>query len=153
MIQEKEPQRTYLILGSNMGDRRRNLSIAVSLLVTQLAPWLFSDVRESDVLETEPWGMPEGTAPFMNQAISFETTVPPEDLLKVCKWVEQKMGRPAHEPEYAPDGSRIYHPRIIDIDIALYGGRKVDTPELKIPHPQVEERDYARSLLAQIMTA
>ena len=75
MTPEKEPVRVYLILGSNMGDRRRNLSIAVSLLVTELAPWLFSDVRESDVLETEPWGMPEGTEPFMNQAISFETTV------------------------------------------------------------------------------
>lgn len=77
--------------------------------------------------------MPEGTEAFMNQAISFETTVPPEDLLKVCKWVEHKMGRPAHEPEYAPDGSRIYPSRIIDIDIALYGDRKVDTPELENP--------------------
>ena len=100
MTPEKEPIRVYLILGSNMGDRRRNLSIAVSLLVTELAPWLFSDVRESDVLETEPWGMPDGTEPFMNQAISFETTVPPEDLLKVCKWVEHKLGRPDHEPEF-----------------------------------------------------
>lgn len=151
MTPEKEPVRVYLILGSNMGDRRRNLSIAVSLLVTELAPWLFSDVRESDVLETEPWGMPEGTEPFMNQAISFETTVPPEDLLKVCKWVEHKLGRPDHEPEF--DGTRrIYHPRIIDIDIALYGDRTVSTPELTIPHPQVEERAYAKRLLSQIMT-
>ena len=139
MTPEKEPVRVYLILGSNMGDRRRNLSIAVSLIVTELAPWLFSDVRESDVLETEPWGMPEGTEPFMNQAISFETTVPPEDLLKVCKWVEHKLGRPDHEP-------------VIDIDIALYGDRTVSTPELTIPHPQVEERAYAKHLLSQIMT-
>ena len=152
MTPEKEPVRVYLILGSNMGDRRRNLSIAVSLLVTELAPWLFSDIRESEVLETEPWGMPEGTEPFVNQAISFETTVPPEDLLKVCKWVEHKLGRPDHEPEYAPDGSRVYHPRIIDIDIALYGDRTVSTPELTIPHPQVEERSYAKHLLSQIMT-
>ena len=152
MTPEKEPVRVYLILGSNMGDRRRNLSMAVSLLVTELAPWLFSDIRESEVLETEPWGMPEETEPFMNQAISFETTVPPEDLLKVCKWVEHKLGRSDHEPEYAPDGSRVYHPRIIDIDIALYGDRTVSTPELTIPHPQVEERSYAKHLLSQIMT-
>ena len=151
MTPEPQPVRVYLILGSNMGDRRRNLSIATSLLVTSLAPWLFSDVRESEVLETEPWGMPEGTEPFMNQAISFETTVPPEDLLKVCQWVEQKMGRPAHKAEYAPDGSRIYRPRIIDIDILLYGDRTVDTPTLKIPHPQIEERDYAKRLLRQIL--
>ena len=141
MTPEKEPVRVYLILGSNMGDRRRNLSMAVSLLVTE----------ESEVLETEPWGMPEDTEPFVNQAISFETTVPPEDLLKVCKWVEHKLGRPDHEPEYAPDGSRVYHPRIIDIDIALYGDRHIDTPELTIPHPQVKERDYAARLLNQIL--
>ena len=151
MIPEKQPQRVYLILGSNMGDRLRNLSIATSLLVTELAPWLFSDVRESEVMETEPWGMPEGTGPFMNQAISFETTVPPEDLLKVCKWVEQKMGRPAHEPESDGTGRRIYRPRLIDIDIALYGDRTIDTPTLKIPHPQVEEREYASRLLSQIL--
>ncbi len=152
MTPEKEPVRVYLILGSNMGDRRRNLSMAVSLLVTELAPWLFSDIRESEVLETEPWGMPEGTEPFVNQAISFETTVPPEDLLKVCKWVEHKLGRPDHEPEFDGTGHRIYRPRVIDIDIAIYGDRTVSTPELTIPHPQVEERSYAKHLLSQIMT-
>ena len=101
MTPESQPVRVYLILGSNMGNRRRNLSTAVSLLVTQLAPWLFSDIRESEVLETEPWGMAPGSEPFLNQAISFETTVPPEPLLEVCKWVEQKLGRIAHEPEWA----------------------------------------------------
>ena len=90
MTPEPQPVRVYLILGSNMGNRRRNLSTAVSLLVTQLAPWLFSDIRESEVLETEPWGMAPGSESFLNQAISFETTVPPEPLLEVCKWVEQK---------------------------------------------------------------
>ena len=134
MTPEKEPVRVYLILGSNMGDRRRNLSMAVSLLVTELAPWLFSDIRESEVLETEPWGMPEGT------------------LLKVCKWVEHKLGRPDHEPEFDGTGHRIYRPRVIDIDIAIYGDRTVSTPELTIPHPQVEERSYAKHLLSQIMT-
>ena len=103
MTPEKEPVRVYLILGSNMGDRRRNLSMAVSLLVTELAPWLFSDIRESEVLETEPWGMPEGTEPFVNQAISFETTVPPEDLLKVCStsWAAPTTSRSSTGPAAA----------------------------------------------------
>ena len=113
MTPESQPVRVYLILGSNMGNRRRNLSTAVSLLVTQLAPWLFSDIRESEVLETEPWGMAPGSEPFLNQAISFETTVP--------------------------------------LDIVLYGDRHIDTPTLKIPHPQIEERDYAKRLLKQIL--
>ncbi len=151
MMPEPQPVRVYLILGSNMGNRRRNLSTAVSLLVTQLAPWLFSDIRESEVLETEPWGMAPGSEPFLNQAISFETTVPPEPLLEVCKWVEQKLGRIAREPEYDAEGRRIYHSRTIDIDIVLYGDRHMDTPTLKIPHPQIEERDYAKRLLRQIL--
>lgn len=141
--------RVYLILGSNMGDRRRNLSIATSLLVTELAPYMFSDVRESEVLETEPWGF-ECDTPFLNQAISFETTCPPEPLLQVCKYVEKKMGRTDMEPEYDSEGCRIYHSRIIDIDIVLYGDRHIDLPHLKIPHPQIEERDYAKHLLKQI---
>ena len=55
------------------------------------------------------------------------------------------------ETEYAPDGSRIYQPHIIDIDILLYGDRTVDTPTLKIPNPQIGERDYAKRLLRQIL--
>lgn len=146
---EKEPVRVYLILGSNMGDRRRNLSVAVSLLVTELAPYLFSDIQESDVMETEPWGFEPETC-FLNQAISFETTCPPEPLLEVCKYVEKKMGRTDSVPEYDSEGRRVYHSRIIDIDIVLYGDRKVDLPNLKIPHPQIEERDYAKRLLNQL---
>lgn len=150
MIPEKEPVRVYLILGSNMGDRKRNLRIAVSLLVTELAPYLFSDVQESEILENEPWGFQCDT-PFYNQAISFETTCPPEPLLEVCKYVERKMGRPDSGPEYDADGHRVYHSRIIDIDIVLYGDRTVDLPHLKIPHPQIEERDYAKTLISQLL--
>lgn len=147
MIPEKQPVRVYLILGSNMGNRRSNLSIATSLLVTELASYLYSDVRESEILETEPWGFDCDT-PFLNQAISFETTCPPEPLLEVCKYVEKKMGRTDFEPEYDAQGRRVYHSRIIDIDIVLYGDRKVDLPHLKIPHPQIEEREYVRKLLS-----
>lgn len=149
MIPEKEPVRVYLILGSNMGDRKRNLSIAVSLLVTELAPYMFSDVQESDILENEPWGFQSDT-PFLNQAVSFETTCPPEPLLEVCKYVERKMGR-TDSPEYDAEGRRVYHSRVIDIDIVLYGDRIVDLPHLKIPHPQIEERDYAKRLISQLL--
>ncbi len=147
---EKVPQRVYLILGSNMGDRRRNLSIATSLMVTELASHIYSDVTESEVLESEPWGF-EAQTPFMNQAISFVTDCPPELLLKVCKYVEAKMGRPEAAPEYDSEGRRIYHSRIIDIDIVLYGDRTIDLPHLKIPHPQIYEREYAKQLLEEIL--
>ncbi len=146
---EKIPVRVYLILGSNMGDRRRNLSIATSLLVTEMASHIYSDVKESELLESEPWGF-EAQTPFMNQAISFVTDCPPQLLLDVCKYVEKKMGRPISEPEFDAEGRRVYHSRIIDIDIVLYGDRTVDLPHLKIPHPQIYEREYAKKLLKNI---
>lgn len=135
-------ERAYLLLGSNLGDRRRNLSTAVSLLVTELAPYLYSEVFESSVCESEPWGF-ESAGKFLNQAIAFDTSVIPEDLLKVCKYVEHRMGRPADEPLYDKDGKRIYHDRIIDIDILLFGDVKIDTPELTIPHSHLYEREFA----------
>lgn len=147
---EDRPVRVYLILGSNMGDRRRNLGIALSLIVTELAPYLFSDVRESDIIQTEPWGF-ECDTPFLNQAVTFETTCPPEALLDVCKYVEHKMGREDDGPQYLPDGRRKYFPRIIDIDIVLYGDRHIDTSRLKIPHPQLKEREYAGKLVGQLL--
>ncbi len=146
---EKTPERVYLILGSNMGDRCRNLGIAISLLVTEMASHIYSDVTESEVIESEPWGF-EADTPFMNQAISFVTDCSPELLLDVCKYVEKKMGRPVSEPEFDAEGRRVYHSRIIDIDIVLYGDRNVDLPHLKIPHPQIYEREYAKKLLKNI---
>lgn len=143
------PHKVTLILGSNMGNREQNLSIALSLLVTELASVLFSDVKESSIIESEPWGF-EASTPFLNQAVSFLTTCPPEVLLQVCQYVEQKMGRPKHLPEYDKNGKRIYHSRIIDIDIILYGDLNIDLPHLKIPHPQIWERDYAKKLLEEI---
>jgi len=141
--------RAYLLLGSNIGDRGRNLSTAISLLVTELASWLFSEVFESSVLETEPWGFgSEGK--FLNQAIAFDTSVSPEDLLKVCKWVERKMGRPLDEPLCDEAGNRIYRDRIIDIDILLFGDVRMETPELTIPHPRLEERDFAKIPLKEL---
>jgi 2-amino-4-hydroxy-6-hydroxymethyldihydropteridine diphosphokinase len=56
------------------------------------------------------------------------------------------MGR-KDAPEYAADGSRIYHDRIIDIDILFYGDLRLNTPLLTIPHPQVESRSFVRELL------
>ena len=89
---------------------------------------------------------------FFNQAISFKTSVSPTDLLKVCKYVEAKMGRPMEEPQYDEQGNRIYKSRIIDIDILLYGNQTIDLPELKIPHPRLQEREFALIPLREIFT-
>lgn len=144
--------RAFLLLGSNMGDRARHLSTAVSLLVTELAPYLFSEVYESSVLESEPWGF-NSAGNFLNQAIAFDTSVSPEDLLRVCKYVEHRMGRPADEPLFDEAGNRIYHDRIIDIDILLFGDVRMETPELTIPHPHLYEREFAMIPLKELQNS
>ncbi len=140
----------YLLLGTNQGDKRQNLSTAISLLVTELATYLFSEIKESSIHESEPWGF-ESEENFLNQAIAFQTNLAPEKLLAACKYVERKMGRSDMEPEYDSDGNRVYKSRIIDIDILLYGERKVDLPELKIPHPRLQEREFALIPLREIL--
>lgn len=144
-----ETKRAYLLLGTNMGNRERNLSTAISLLVTELAPYLFSDIRESSVIESEPWGFSSENR-FLNQAIAFDTSVSPENLLKVCKYVERKMGRSDEGPLYEHNGQRVYSDRIIDIDILLFGDVHIDTPELSIPHPHIMDRDFTVKVLSEI---
>lgn len=144
-------ERVYLLLGTNMGNKERNLQIAITLLINELAPFLGSDVKESSIHESEAVGF-SSQETFLNQAISFKTSVSPVDLLKVCKYVEAKMGRPIEEPQYDDSGNRIYKSRVIDIDILLYGNKTIDLPELKIPHPRLQEREFALIPLREIFT-
>lgn len=142
-------ERVYLLLGTNMGNKERNLQTAIALLINEIAPFLGSDVAESTIHESEAVGFVSEET-FFNQAISFKTSVAPLDLLKVCKYVEAKMGRPIEEPQYDEDGKRVYKSRIIDIDILLYGDKTVNLPELQIPHPRLQEREFALVPLREI---
>lgn len=143
-------EQAYLLLGTNLGDKKQNLQTAIALLITQLAPYLRSKIKESTIIETEPQGFQSDNT-FLNQAIGFQTTIGPHDLLKICQWVEQKMGRPKHEPQYDTQGKRIYTSRIIDIDILLYGDQIINTPDLQIPHPRLQEREFALKPLQEIL--
>ncbi len=143
-------ERVYLLLGTNLGNKKANLEIAISLLVSELSPYLFSEIVESSVHESEPWGF-DSDEMFLNQAIAFDTTVSPMELLKVCKYVESKMGRDIKEPAFDAEGNRIYKSRVIDIDILLYGERVIDLPDLKIPHPGLPNREFAQIPLKEIL--
>lgn len=134
----------YLALGTNMGNRQRNLRVALNFLELALGT---SYDAISPVMETEAIGF-EGPA-FLNCVVRYKSSKSPLSILKICKSIERNMGR-NDEPEYAEDGTRIYHDRIIDIDILMYGKRKIDTPELTIPHPQVETRPYIKELLLHL---
>ena len=134
----------YLGLGSNEGDRDLNLLKAMNLLDEAFGT---HPERISRIVETPAWGF-EGPD-FLNCVVRYRTARRPETLLRICKKIERAMGRTG-SAEYDADGRRIYHDRPIDIDILLYGDERVDTPDLKIPHPLMEQRDFVMRPLAEI---
>ena len=127
----------YLGLGTNLGDREGNLRNAVAMLAD--APELRL-LRCSRVYETEPWGVTEQPS-FLNCVAEVATTLEPEELLAVCKDVEGEVGR---QP-----GPR-WGPRLIDVDILLVGTRRVELPDLEIPHPRLHLRAFALAPLAEL---
>ena len=151
----------YLLLGSNLGERRRYLESASARLVGELLPECMQGKRNeavkcSSVYETEPWGF-DSDDRFLNAVVRYALDVPcgtdmprfAHDILDLCKSVEKEMGRTGG-PEYDADGNRIYHSRIIDIDILFFGDLQMDDDDLKIPHPLMQKRDFVMVPLRQI---
>ena len=143
----------YLSLGSNQGDRERNIETALSLLNIELkTPYK----AVSSLLETEPWGF-ESSDKFLNVAVLYELYLPkgynPEAeglmILEICKDVERRLGRTG-KPQYDEKGERIYTSRPIDIDILLLGDNKIDCEELTVPHKLMWERDFVMIPLNEI---
>ncbi len=133
-----------LLLGSNLGDRRAYIDAALAALDKALCG---RRIKTTQIIETEACGFV--APPFLNAAAVYLSARKPETILKICKKIERSLGR-TDAPEYAPDGSRIYHNRTIDIDILLYGNLRVNTRDLKIPHPQVEARPFVKELLGHL---
>ena len=130
-----------LSLGSNLGDRRRQLTEAVALLTERVGVML----ALSGFYETQPWGY-DSPHPFLNAAVAFETTLEPLALLAVTQQVERMLGR---LPETHPVA--LYRDRPIDVDILLYDGQTLSLPELTIPHPLMHERLFVLQPLAEIV--
>jgi len=125
----------YLGLGSNLGERQANLERAVELLGERLRM-----EKVSSVYETEPVGYEE-QPPFLNAVCRVQTDIGPLQLLSLVKGIEASMGR---VPGFT-DG-----PRLIDIDIILYGDMVMMDPELTIPHPRMAQRAFVLIPLAEI---
>jgi 2-amino-4-hydroxy-6-hydroxymethyldihydropteridine diphosphokinase len=126
----------YLGLGSNLGTRPRNLSAARRRLRSKGARIL----RQSRVIETEPWGVVDQPR-FLNQVLEADWQGTPMQLLRAAKQVEREGGRrPA----------RRWGPRVIDVDILLFGNQKVRLPDLVIPHPRIDERGFVRESLEEL---
>jgi 2-amino-4-hydroxy-6-hydroxymethyldihydropteridine diphosphokinase len=146
----------YLSLGSNQGDRRKNIDDAISLLNIELGtPYK----RISSLLETKPWGF-DSEEMFLNAAVMYELDLPkgynPEAegllILEICKSIERRLGRKG-DPQYDERGDRIYTDRPIDIDILLFGDNNIDCEELTVPHKLMWEREFVMVPLKEIATA
>lgn len=125
----------YLGLGSNLGDRQANLARALKLLGERLHVELVSSIYE-----TEPVGYAE-QPPFLNAICRAQTELGPMQLLSLVKGIEASLGRVPSFPNA---------PRPIDIDIIFYGDRVMETPDLTIPHPRLEERAFVLIPLLEV---
>ena len=129
----------YLGLGTNIGNKKENLTRAIEALSLALGPC----TAHSSFIETAPWGFDSDNA-FLNCAVAFETELTPLELLDTTERIERELGRTIKS------AGGIYHDRTIDIDILLYGNVVIDTPRLTIPHPLMHLRDFVLEPLAEI---
>ncbi len=126
----------YIALGSNMGDRQKNIAQALALLQGARVKIL----RKSSLYETKPYGVTD-QPDFLNGAIKVEWAGTPQTLLTTLLKVEQTMGR-----------QRIRHwgERNIDLDILFFGDVVLNTPELILPHPDLQNRLFVLEPLCEI---
>ena len=129
----------YLGLGTNIGNRKENLTRAIEALSLALGPC----TALSSFIETAPWGFDSENS-FLNCAVAFETELAPQELLDTTESIERELGRTTKST------GGTYHDRIIDIDILLYGSVVIETPRLTIPHPLMHLRDFVLEPLAEI---
>ena len=126
----------YLSLGSNVGDRADNLRRAIAALEdagTRVQ-------KISSIYETEPVDLREQPW-FLNCVVKAATELPAAELLKKLRQIEAAMG----SKKIVAKG-----PRLIDLDILLYGDESIDTPELQVPHPRMRLRRFVLVPLAEI---
>lgn len=130
--------KVYLSLGTNIGNKRRNLITAGALLAERVGDVL----ALSGLYETEPWGF-QSENTFLNAALLLETSCSPTELLDATRQIEKEMGR-------TEKSNGVYHDRIIDIDLLMYDCLVMQTSELTLPHPLMQERRFVMEPLNEI---
>ena len=126
----------YLLIGGNLGNRKENLLRATSLISEQCGTL----TRSSSIYETAAWGITDQPS-FLNQALEISTSLNARQLLRKILRIEKEMGRIREEK---------LGPRIIDIDILLFENEIHDLLFLKIPHPEMQNRRFVLTPLAEI---
>lgn len=120
--------RAYVGLGSNLGERLDNLKRAVELLLGKG----LAVMEASSVYETDPVGPPQPD--YLNAAVAIDCALSPVDLVALLKDAEAEIGREQTER---------WGPRIIDLDLLLYGELTVAEPGVSVPHPELTNRAFA----------
>jgi 2-amino-4-hydroxy-6-hydroxymethyldihydropteridine diphosphokinase len=125
----------YLSLGSNLGDRAANLQTAITQLAGLGNVEAVSSFYETEPVEltAQPW--------FLNCAVKLDTEKMPRQLIAGILGIERGMGRQRKQKN---------GPRIIDIDILLFGSSIIDLPSLTVPHPKMHERRFVLEPLVEI---
>lgn len=126
----------FLLLGTNLGDRKKNLEQALEAIGVEVGPIL----KQSSVYQTEAWGKTDQPE-FYNQAVKVETLLDPHELLRVVLAIEEKMGRRRFEK---------WGERVIDIDILFYGDMIIETEDLVVPHRELVNRRFVLVPLGEI---
>jgi len=125
----------FLGIGSNLGDRQKNIAAAIAELSK-----LFVVEKISKIIETPPWGDKNQNF-FLNAVVEISAEISPENLLKTLKNLEKKLGR---------EKSRKWGPRKIDLDILFFGDEKIKTKNLEIPHKFWKKRNFVILPMAEI---
>src|SRR5574344_988278 len=130
----------YLGIGTNLGNRKRNVREVIEKIGDQIGVV----ECQSSLYETKPWGF-ESPNDFLNACVRVRTQLAPRQLLEATQRIECELGRTTK----SRNGE--YQDRIIDIDILLYDDLKVNEPDLKIPHPLMEEREFVMKPLKEVL--
>ena len=130
----------FLALGTNLGNRKQNMETAIENIEKQIG----TIIAQSAFYSSEPFGF-ESDNLFLNSVVEVSTSLLPSELLAKTQLIENQMGRTSKSDESG------YSDRIIDIDILLYNKEVIDNkPELVVPHPEMQNRDFVLKPLAEI---
>ena len=125
-----------IALGSNLGDREANLAFGLSAL-----PGFITNLRQSTWRQTDPVGVPSAQPRYLNGVVVGKTDLPAHELLTRLLAIEEAAGRTRPEP---------LAPRTLDLDLILYGDKKIEEPGLLVPHPRFRERLFVLEPLAEV---
>ncbi|MFD2597471.1 2-amino-4-hydroxy-6-hydroxymethyldihydropteridine diphosphokinase [Sphingobacterium corticis] len=126
----------YILLGANLGDPHRQLENAVAEIEKQVG----KIVKRSSIYESEAWGVRDQPT-FLNQVLVVETAHKPLECLHICQDIEQRLGRVRE---------RKWGARVIDIDLLYFNDEVMQSDELTIPHPYIQERNFTLIPLNEI---